>query len=271
MNEKEFALQIRVECLRAFQSLGFGHIGGAMSIAELLAVLYGGVMNIDPARPDWQERDRFVMSKGHAGPALYTTLALKGYFPMEWLATINRNGTNLPSHCDRSKTPGIDMSTGSLGQGMSTAIGVAHGNKMLGCAAYTYLLIGDGECQEGQIWEGALYAPQHRLSHLITFLDNNKQQLDGYTQDICNMGDLRQKFEDFGWLALEVDGHDTDAIKHAIETGKRQEERPVMIVLDTIKGKGCSFAEGIKYNHHMTFNAQQCQEAIDLLLAKGVG
>ena len=194
-----FAKNIRIQVLKALGELGFGHLGGAMSAADVLGVLYGGVMNVDPKNPQWEDRDYFVMSKGHAGPALYAALALKGYFPVEQLLTINTNGTRLPSHPDRNSTTGVDMSTGSLGQGMSTAIGIAHGNKMLGKDNYTYLLLGDGESQEGQVWEGALYAPQHKLSHLIAFLDYNHQQLDGYTKDICDLGDMRQKFQDFGW------------------------------------------------------------------------
>lgn len=157
-----FAKNIRIQVLKALGELGFGHLGGAMSAADVLGVLYGGVMNVDPKNPQWEDRDYFVMSKGHAGPALYAALALKGYFPVEQLLTINTNGTKLPSHPDRNSTTGVDMSTGSLGQGMSTAIGIAHGNKMLGKDNYTYLLLGDGESQEGQVWEGALYAPQHQ-------------------------------------------------------------------------------------------------------------
>lgn len=259
---KLFAKNIRIEVLKALGGLGFGHIGGAMSAADVLGVLYGGMMKIDPQNPNWKDRDYFVMSKGHAGPALYAALALRGYFPLEELKTINTNGTRLPSHCDRNSTPGIDMSTGSLGQGMSTAIGIAHGSQMLGKPNYTYLLLGDGETQEGQVWEGALYAPQHKLSNLIAFIDCNKQQLDGYTKDICDLGDLKQKFLDFGWYTLEIDGHDTDAIVSAIELGKSQDEKPVMIILNTKKGKGCHFAEDILYNHHMTFTKAQCVQAI---------
>lgn len=266
---KRFAADIRIHVLEALRDLGFGHMGGIMSAADLLAVLYGGVMKIDPARPDWEERDYFVLSKGHAGPALYATLALRGYFPVAELMTINRNGTRLPSHCDRVNTPGVDMSTGALGQGISTAIGIAHGNKILGKDNYTYLLLGDGECDEGQIWEGALYAPQHKLSNLIGFIDYNKQQLDGYTKDICDLGDLRQKFADFGWYALEIDGHDTDAIYYAIQLAKCQQEKPAMIVLHTSKGKGCDFAEGVLYNHHMTFTAEQCDQALEKLRREG--
>lgn len=262
---KIMATKIRIEAIKALKHLGFGHIGGSMSAADVIAILYGGVMNIDPQNPGWEDRDYFVMSKGHAGPALYAALALRGYFPIEELLTLNTGGTRLPSHCDRNKTPGIDMSTGSLGQGMSTAIGIALGNQKLGKKNYTYLLLGDGECDEGQVWEGALFAPQQKVSSLIAFVDYNKQQLDGYTQDICDLGDLRRKFEDFGWFAQEIDGHDMDAITGAIGKAKKQQERPSMIVLNTQKGKGCSFAEGLLYNHHMTFTDAQCDEALKRL------
>lgn len=268
-NMKEFAKEIRIQSIKALKNLGFGHIGGAMSAVDVLAVLYGRVMNIEPENPKWEDRDYFVMSKGHAGPALYSTLALLGYFPVEELSTINTNGTRLPSHCDRNKTPGIDMSTGALGQGMSTAIGIAHGHKLLNKDNYTYLLVGDGECDEGQIWEGALYAPQHKLSNLIAFVDYNKQQLDGYTKDILDLGDMRKKFDDFGWYALEVNGHDVDAIYNAVMLGKSQKEKPTMIILNTSKGKGCKFAEGILYNHHMTFTKEQCDKAIECLMKEG--
>lgn len=256
------AKNIRVESLKALGELGFGHVGGIMSASDVLGVLYGGVMNIDPQNPDWPDRDYFVMSKGHAGPALYAALALRGFFPVETLKTINTNGTRLPSHCDRNSTPGIDMTTGSLGQGMSTAIGIAQGNRMQGKSSYTYLLLGDGECQEGQVWEGALYAPQHKLDHLIAFVDYNKQQLDGYTKDVCDLGDLCQKFRDYGWYALEVNGHNAEAIDAAVCLAKHQHEKPSMIILHTIKGKGCNFAEGVLYNHHMNFTKEQCEKAI---------
>jgi len=260
-----FAKEIRKEVLKAFGKLGFGHVGGSMSVVELLAVLYGKEMNIDPKDPKKYDRDQLVLSKGHAGPALYTTLALKGYFPKEELMTINTENTRLPSHCDRNKTPGVDMSTGSLGQGMSTAIGIALGQKMNGLDAYTYLILGDGEIQEGQVWEGALFAPQHKVSNLIAFLDYNKQQLDGYTKNICDVGNVWRKFIDFGWNALEVNGHNIEAIIAAVETAKMEKTKPTMVILDTTKGKGCTFAEEILYNHHMTFTQEQVNEALDAL------
>ena len=185
---RAFAEKIRVETLEEFAALGFGHVGGAMSVVETLAVLYGYEMKYDPENPRWPDRDWLVLSKGHAGPALYATLSLKGFFPREMLFTLNRGGTKLPSHCDRNLTPGVDMTTGSLGQGISTAIGVAQGNRMDGRENYSYFILGDGECNEGQIWEGALFAPQHKLDHLIGFVDYNGQQLDGYAKDILDMG-----------------------------------------------------------------------------------
>lgn len=260
-----FAANIRITILKGLRELGFGHVGGSMSMVELMAALYGECMNIDPTNPNWEDRDWYVQSKGHSGPAVYATLALKGYFPEEEILTINQGGTNLPSHCDRNKTKGIDMTTGSLGQGMSTAIGVALGNKLKKKDNYTYLLLGDGECNEGQVWEGALFAPQQKLDHLIAFVDNNGKQLDGYCKDICDMGDLRQKFEDFGWHAQDVDGHDIEAIVEAVDRAKQAVGKPSMIILHTEKGKGCTFTEGVFYNHHVKFTKEQADEAIEAL------
>jgi transketolase len=257
-----FAAKIRIETIRAIANLERGHIGGTLSLAEVLAILYGGVMKIDPANPGWEERDWLVVSKGHAGPAVYAALALKGYFPMEELNTLNRPGTNLPSHCDRNKTIGIDMTTGSLGQGASSAMGIALGNRIDGRDNYTYLILGDGECQEGQVWEAAMFAAQQRLSHLIAFIDNNRQQSDGYTRDICDMGDFTQKFTDFGCFAQSVNGHDVAQIYEAIVKAKAQNGQPALIVLNTVKGKGCGFAEGKVNNHSMSVTKEMMVEAV---------
>ena len=238
-----FAKEIRITTLKELGHLGFGHLGGAMSIVEVLAVLYGEVMKIDPKNPQWEERDWLVLSKGHAGPALYATLALKGYFPREMLFTLNQGGTKLPSHADRNLTPGVDMTTGSLGQGFSTGLGVALGHRLDGKDNNVYIILGDGECQEGQIWEGVLYGGNAKLDNLIVFVDYNKQQLDGFIDQINPLGDLRAKWEEFGWHAQEVDGHDVGAIYTAIQAAKATKGKSSVIILDTIKGKGCHFAE----------------------------
>ncbi len=258
-----FAEEIRTETLWELAQLGFGHVGGAMSIVETLAVLYGREMKYDPKDPAWQQRERLIVSKGHAGPALYATLSLKGFFPREMLKELNQGGGHLPSHCDRNKTPGVDMTTGSLGQGISTAIGVALAERMNGTGNYTYLILGDGECNEGQIWEGAMFAKHFALDHLITFVDVNGQQLDGYTKDIMDMGDMGEKWKAFGWFTQDVNGHDIGEIEAAVAAAKAQSGRPNAIILHTKKGHGCTFAEGIEGNHHMNFTPEQAKQALD--------
>ena len=264
MNVKEvrlFANDIRRETIKCIGHLGVGHIGGALSIVDVLAVLYSGTMNIDPRDPKKDDRDFLVCSKGHAGPAVYATLALKGYFPMEMLLTLNQLGTNLPSHCDMNRTPGIDMTTGSLGQGASTAMGIACGNRLKGYDNYTYLILGDGEINEGQVWEAALFANARKLSHVIAFVDRNRLQLDGPTDDICPLLDIAAKFESFGWYGQDIDGHDVEAIANAIDNAKAQ-DKPSVIVLNTIKGKGYRKIEDQPSNHNATISAAQMEEAL---------
>ncbi len=256
------AARIRIGILKGLRASGAGHVGGSMSMADLMAVLYGGVMRFRPDQPGWEDRDWLVLSKGHCGPALYATLALHGFFPEKELETINQGGTILPSHCDRNRTPGVDMTTGSLGQGMSTAIGVALGNRYNRRKSHTYLVLGDGETQEGQVWEGALFAAQHKLDTLIAFVDSNAKQLDGYTKDICDLGDLAQKFRDFGWFSQDCDGNNVADIRRAVMLARHRPGRPAMIIMHTEKGSGCTFAEGIFYNHHIKFSDAECREAI---------
>ena len=258
-----FAEEIRVETLKEFAHLGFGHVGGSMSIIETLAVLYGKEMKIDPKNPQMEDRDRLVVSKGHAGPSLYATLALLGYFPKEVLLTLNQGGTTLPSHCDRLKTPGVDMTTGSLGQGMSTAAGVALGNKIKGSDRYTYLILGDGECNEGQVWEGAMFASHFGLDKLIIFVDYNKQQLDGSCETVMNLGDMVDKFTAFGCHTVKVNGHDIEAIETAVTNAKNTKGKPSVIVLDTIKGNGCSLCLEFFPNHHIAFKPEQMAKSIE--------
>ena len=257
-----FSKKIQMETMKTICEIGMGHVGGSLSISDLLALLYDQEMKIDPKNPKWEERDWLVLSKGHCAPALYSTLALKGYFPMEWLMTVNKNNTNLPSHADRLKVPGVDMTTGSLGQGSSAAAGIALGLKMEDKPNYVYLILGDGECQEGQVWEAALFAPQHKLNHLIAFVDLNRLQLDGFTDDICAMGDMEAKFTDFGWYTQGVNGHDIQAIHMAIENAKRQPEKPSMIILHTIKGNGWSEIAGKTNSHAPTVSKEQLAQAL---------
>ncbi len=257
-----FAQQIRLETVRELGHLGFGHIGGSMSIADVLAVLYGKELRHDPKQPAWPERDWLILSKGHAGPALYATLGLRGYFPLEDLKTLNVPGTHFPSHCDRNLTTGIDMTTGSLGQGLSVALGAALAFRMDGRDNTVYAIIGDGECDEGQVWEAALFGAHQKLDNVITFLDYNKQQLDGFVKDILDLGDLAAKFSSFGWHTQEIEGDAVAPNEAAITAAKAAPGRPHMIVLHTKKGRGCSFAEDVVNNHSMNISQEMMDASI---------
>ena len=268
---KRFSIQIQMETIKEIAGLGVGHLGGSLSIAELLAVLYGNQMNYDPQNPKWEGRDWLVCSKGHAGPAVYATLALKGFMPMEQLQTLNKPGTNLPSHCDRTKTPGIDMTTGSLGQGASTAAGIALAHKMNNDPNRTYVIFGDGEIDEGQVWEMALFAHTKKLANLIAFVDHNKLQIDGPVSEVCDLGDIAQKFESFGWYAQSVDGHSVEEIDAAVERAKEQKEKPSMIVLHTIKGHGRSKSANVVGSHSMNVSPEQLADALKEMEAAMAG
>jgi len=260
---------IRVNILNCIGSIGVGHIGGCLSVADVLAVLYFKHMNIDPKNPKWEGRDKFVMSKGHAGPALYSALAEAGYFDKSLLLTLNQNGTQLPSHCDMNKTAGVDFTAGSLGQGFSVAVGMAIGAKIKGESSYVYAILGDGESQEGQIWEAGMLAAQQRLNNLIAFTDNNLMQIDGMTDEIVSLKPLAKKWEAFGFNVYEVDGHDVNAIDNAILGAKACKDKPSMIILNTTKGKGVSFVEAAKAgSHSMSFNREQIEIALKELGVK---
>ncbi len=249
-NLVKIAKEIRCLTIECIASLGSGHIGGSLSIVDLLTVLYYDEMNVDANNPKKEGRDRLVVSKGHAGPAVYATLAHKGYFPKEELKTLNRIHTNLPSHCDMNKTPGVDMTTGSLGQGISCAVGLALGSKIDDDKAYIYTIIGDGESQEGQVWEAAMFASNKKLDNLIVFLDYNKMQIDGYTSEINESGDMTTKWLGFGFDTYVVDGHSISSIKKAIDEAKQVKDKPHMIIMNTIKGRGAKFAEDAKVGCH---------------------
>ena len=262
---KAKAKEIRKLTIEEIGNLGSGHIGGAMSIADVLTLLYYHKMKVDPANPRWEGRDYLVVSKGHAGPVVYATLASKGYFPVDWLKTLNQGGTKLPSHCDRVLTPGIDMTAGSLGQGFSAACGIALGLKMDGKPNRVYAIVGDGESDEGQVWEAGLFAAAKGIANITAFTDYNKQQLDGYVKDILPLGDLTAKWKAFGWFTQEVDGHNMEELDRAVDAAAAQKEKPSMIIMNTIKGKGCNFAEGVEKNHSMVFDMEKAREAIAAL------
>lgn len=246
---QKFALQIRIGAVEEFKARGFGHVGGSLSVTDALAVLYGSVMKVDPKNPQMEDRDKLVCSKGHAGPAIYAALGLKGFFPYEDIKTLNQPGTNFPSHCDRKKTVGIDMTTGSLGQGTSLAVGMAMGDKLKGRDNRVFLIVGDGEIDEGQVWEAAMFTAGKKINNLVWLIDNNKKQLDGTTAEILDSGDLRTKFEAFGFEAIRIDGNDLEQLYDALT--KKATDKPIAIVLDTVKGKGIKEAEETVSNHSM--------------------
>ena len=251
------AVQIRMALLEAIHSLGSGHIGGALSIADVLAVLYGGEMRVDPRNPQWPERDKLVVSKGHAGPAVYGTLAVKGFFPYEELKTLNRPHTRLPSHCDRNKTPGVDMTTGSLGQGTSLACGMAMGDKLKGRDSRIFLIVGDGESDEGQVWEAFSFAAAKKLDNLVVLVDWNKRQLDGWTDDVMPMGDYVEKFRAFGFDTVKVDGNDVEALSEALAHTRTGNGKPFAIVMDTVKGYGIKDVAETVMNHSLPVSDEQ--------------
>lgn len=261
---KRFSKQAQMEIVKMISHIPAGHIGGSLSITDVLSVLYNKQMKIDPENPGWEDRDWLVLSKGHCGPALYATLALRGYFPVEQLSTLNAPGTNLPSHADRNRTPGIDMTTGSLGQGASTAAGVAAGMKMDKKENFVYLILGDGEIEEGQVWEMALMANTRKLDNLIAFVDYNKLQIDGRTDndDVCNLGDICAKFEAFGWYAQDVNGHDVDEIDAAIDKAKEHKGSPSVVVLNTVKGNGWSRIADTAGSHSRGVSPEELEEAL---------
>ena len=272
---QRFAAEIRIALLEEMKARGFGHIGGSLSICDLLAVLYGKVMNYKVEDPKWPDRDKLVVSKGHAGPAVYATLALKGFFPMEELKTLNRPGTNLPSHCDKNKTVGIDCTTGSLGQGTSQAVGMALGDKLKGRKNRVFLIVGDGESDEGQVWEAAMFTAGKNVDNLVWIVDDNKRQLDGYTKDIMPQFDMRAKFEAFGFDAVRVPGNDVEALYEALT--KPANGKPIAVIMDNVKGSGVKAVEETEANHSMNVGADkwdsfiaEVQAELDALKKEGI-
>ena len=261
------AAKIRLDVIELLKHRGYGHLGGSMSIVELMAVLYGKVLHVDPANPQMEDRDMVVLSRGHSGPAWYSALAERGFFPKEWLMTLNDGGTKLPSHPDRSKTPGVDMTTGSLGQGTSSAAGIALGQRLKGQNRFTYMIVGDGELNEGQCWEAFQFVAARKLSNCIVIIDDNKRQLDGYTKDVLYPFDYVKKMEAFGFYTQKVKGDDIEAIAEAIEKAQANKESANCIVLDSIKGQGVKYFEELKSNHSVKFNNDEINKAADDAMA----
>lgn len=261
---KKFACEIRIGTVEAIKSRGFGHIGGTLSMADTLAVLYKKIMNYDAKDPRKDDRDKLVCSKGHAGPAVYATLALCGFFPYEELKTLNQPHTKLPSHCDK-KLAGIDATTGSLGQGTSQAVGIALADKLQGRKCQTFLVVGDGELNEGQCWEAAMFTAGKKLNNLVWIIDWNKKQLDGTLDEILPAFDFVEKFKAFGFDAKLVKGNDVEALYDAFSAPAK--DKPKAIILDNVKGSGVKAVEETVANHSMQPEAEVFDQWLDALHA----
>lgn len=262
--KKELALQaakIRRKALEAVEAAHSGHIGGSFSVVDILTVLYFDKMEIDAKDPKKRNRDRFVLSKGHCTPALYATLALRGYFPTEDLMTFRNIDSYLSGHAEMTKVPGVDMSAGSLGQGLSAAIGMALAARVDHQDYRIYAVLGDGEAQEGQIWEAAMAAGNYGLDNLTVFVDNNNLQIDGTIEEVMSLYPLREKFQAFKWNVIEIDGHDHEQIAEAISQSHAKKEKPTVIIAKTIKGKGVSFMENQVKWHGSTPTEEEFKQA----------
>lgn len=264
---QETANRLRCSVLRMTTAAGSGHPGGSLSAAEIMAVLwFDGVMRYRADDPAWEDRDRFILSKGHAAPILYASMAEAGFFEESELLTLRKLGSRLQGHPDMLKLPGVEVSTGSLGQGLSIATGMALGLAMNGGGQKVICLMGDGECQEGQVWEAAMYAAQRNTDNLVAVIDNNELQIDGRVAEICDVGGLAGKFVQFGWWALDVDGHDIRALSQACrEALDSTYAGPRVIVAHTVKGKGVSFMEDSAAWHGKAADAEQCRAALEEL------
>ncbi|MBN2404565.1 MAG: transketolase [Coriobacteriia bacterium] len=263
------AARMRLDIVEMIAEAGSGHPGGSLSAADIVAALYFGVMKHDAARPDWAERDRFVLSKGHAAPVLYSALAESGYIGREHLMTLRKLGSILQGHPDCKKVPGVEVSTGSLGQGLSIANGIGLGLKLDGNPARVFCLLGDGELQEGQVWEAAMFAAHHGVDNLIAIVDHNGLQIDGSCTEVMCLGDVEAKFSVFGWKTISADGHDVEALVSAFKTAEEAlgQGVPVVIVCGTTKGKGVSFMEGNAGWHGKAPSVDERERAVAELTA----
>lgn len=259
---EKMANEIRKDIVTAVHSAKSGHPGGSLSSADIFTYLYFEEMNVDPANPKWEDRDRFVLSKGHVAPGLYSTLAEKGYFPKEDLKTLRHTGSYLQGHPDMKHIPGIDMSSGSLGQGVSVAVGMAAAGKYDKKDYRVYTLTGDGEIQEGQIWEAAMCAGHRKLDNLVVIVDNNNLQIDGSVEDVCSPYPIDKKFEAFNFHVINIDGNDFDQIRAAFKEARETKGMPTAIIAKTVKGKGVSFMENAAGWHGKAPNDEEYEIAM---------
>ena len=254
--------QMRADIIEMLAAAGSGHPGGSLSAADILAVLYFDKMHIDPAHVEDPDRDRLVLAKGHAAPALYAALAQRGFFDRKDLLRLRKSDSHLQGHPNMNTTPGVEMSTGSLGQGLSVANGMALAGRLDGRDYYVYCLMGDGEIQEGQVWEAAMSASHYGLDHVIAFVDHNRLQIDGSNDEVMTVNPIDEKFRAFGWDVITIDGHDLKAISDAVDAAKAAKGKPTVIVAETIKGKGVSFMEDQAGWHGVAPTAEQAKEAL---------
>ena len=259
---KSITKRLRRHIVAMIGKAGSGHPGGSLSAVEIVAALYFGLLRHKPADPRWADRDRFILSKGHAAPLLYATLAECGYFPVDELTTLRQMDSRLQGHADRTATPGVEMSSGSLGQGLSFAIGVALAGRLNSQNYRVYVLLGDGECDEGQVWEAAMAAAHFKLDNLVAVVDNNGLQIDGCNCDVMNLEPFAQKWRAFGWQVIEVDGHDFPQLFGAFEQAKLAKGKPTVIIAHTVKGKGVSFMENNVGFHGKAPNAAEVEIAL---------
>lgn len=257
----ELCRQFRKDIIDLLYRIQTGHPGGSLSCTEILTVLYFEIMKLDPANPQWEQRDRLILSKGHAAPMLYRILAEQGYFPRAELSTLRQAGSRLQGHPCVHKTPGIELSTGPLGLGLGAGIGMALGERLKGSDAYIYVVLGDGELQEGAVWEAALAGNKFKTTHCIAVLDHNGVQLDGTNEEIMPLGDLDAKWRSFGWQPIHCDGHDVRAIARAVAAAKAVTDRPAIIICQTVKGKGVLFMEGKSIWHGKAIGREEYEQA----------
>lgn len=266
---EEMARQLRLDVIEMIHCRGQGHPGGSLSPAEIMAALFFHHLRLDPKKPDWENRDRFILSKGHACSILYAALSRRGFFPIDELKTWGCIGSCLQGHPDRLKTPGVEMTSGCLGHGLNIGAGLCLAGRLKGLDYHTYVLIGDGECQAGVLWEGAMLAGKYKMSKLTAIVDNNGVQLDGRIDEIMPLEPIKEKWEAFNWAVLEVDGHNMAQVLDSLDRAHTSNDRPTVIIANTVKGKGVSFMEGKAAWHGRALNDDEYKQAIKELSQNG--